>query len=62
MMRGRRSMLHRGLPGQARASVTVWACETKAIAMRGRLFTEVCGTSGDVRIKDSRRGAGFAAG
>jgi hypothetical protein len=30
--------------------------------MRGRLFTEVGETSGDVRIKIHVRGAGFAAG
>ncbi len=36
--------------------------ETKAGAMRGRLFTEVGGTNGDVQIRTHPRGAGFAAG
>jgi hypothetical protein len=30
--------------------------------MKGRLFTEVGGTNGDVRITTHPRGAGFAAG
>jgi hypothetical protein len=36
--------------------------ETKAGAMRGRLFTEVGGTNRDVQIRTHPRGAGFAAG